>query len=284
MRDAGRCRGVGALLVLSFQVTLLSSAAEASLVAAGPVAVDAGRGFACGLGAGGELYCWGSNSRGQLGIGFTFEVRDVSAPQRVAESLGTFTAVSAGAEHACAIAGGALYCWGANGRGQLGDGTITNRASPVRIGTSVDWTAVSASVTHTCGLRGNALFCWGSNGSGELGIGTFTEQYGPRAVPGSFDSVATGEAHTCAIESGTRSLYCFGNNFVGQLGLSGIESRPSPNLISAAPHTDVDAGGGHTCAIRSDGSLWCSGLNNSGQLGDGTLKHALLFRGCRKRF
>src|SRR2546425_11578886 len=64
-----------------------------------------------------------------------------------------FTAVSASGEFACGLtAAGAAYCWGANDRGQLGDGTTTDRSRPARGGGGVRFAAVTAGPFHTCGL------------------------------------------------------------------------------------------------------------------------------------
>ena len=95
-------------------------------------AVSAGGGHTCGITAAGAAYCWGRNSSGDLGDGTT---TDRLSPALVAAPAGvSFTAVSAGGDHTCGVtAAGAVYCWGSNSRGQLGDGTTTERLTPVRV-------------------------------------------------------------------------------------------------------------------------------------------------------
>jgi len=94
--------------------------------------ISSGGGHTCAVtSTGGELYCWGLNSSGQLGD-LTFTNRGV--PTHVAGNL-TFDAVSAGWDHTCGhgIGGGIIYCWGSNAAGQVGDGTTLNHTIPIRV-------------------------------------------------------------------------------------------------------------------------------------------------------
>src|SRR3989449_9469092 len=83
----------------------------------------------------------------------------------------TFARVSAGGAHTCGVtSGGAAYCWGSKGDGELGDGTTADRLSPVPVAGGVSFAAVSAGFAHTCGVTaGGAAYCWGYNGSGGRG-------------------------------------------------------------------------------------------------------------------
>ncbi|HKE91305.1 MAG TPA: hypothetical protein VKB45_13295 [Gemmatimonadales bacterium] len=95
------------------------------------VTLTAGGEHTCGLTAGGAAYCWGSNSNGQLGNGTIGGSNSAAAP--VGGGL-TFVSLSAGGYHTCGVTpDGAIYCWGANASGQLGDGTQTDRAVPTRV-------------------------------------------------------------------------------------------------------------------------------------------------------
>src|SRR5207244_2374310 len=129
----------------------------------------------CGVAAGGT-YCWGLNDHGQLGDG-TSSNQD-SVAELVRGGL-TFTQVTAGGDqalggsHSCGItAAGAAYCWGSNKLGQLGDGTITDRATPVAVTaqSGVTFTQISAGDRHTCARASDGnIYCWGNAGDGALG-------------------------------------------------------------------------------------------------------------------
>src|SRR5437667_86445 len=169
--------------------------------------MSAGGAGTCGVTAGGAAYCWGSNFSGQLGDGTT---TDRSSPVLVAGSVSFAAVRAAGNAFTCGVtSGGAAYCWGNNIYGQLGDGTTTNRSSPVLVTGGVSFAAVSAGGDggHTCGVpAGGAVSCWGYNGSGQLGDGTTTNRSSPVLVTGgvSFAAVSAGAAGdcTCGVTSG----------------------------------------------------------------------------------
>ncbi len=92
--------------------------------------ITGGTGRTCGLTQGGDAYCWGRNSDGQLGNGST---ANSSIPVAVSGGL-SFMAVAAGDNHTCGLTtSGAVYCWGYNGAGQLGDGSTTSSTIPVAV-------------------------------------------------------------------------------------------------------------------------------------------------------
>jgi alpha-tubulin suppressor-like RCC1 family protein len=96
------------------------------------VSLAAGGAHTCGLTGAGAAYCWGSNSNGQLGNGTIGGMNIAAAP--VSGGI-TFVSLSAGGAHTCGVTpNGAIYCWGGNASGQLGDGTQTDRGAPVRVG------------------------------------------------------------------------------------------------------------------------------------------------------
>src|SRR5438309_3172913 len=120
----------------------------------------------------------------QRGIGYTLAATSgtlVGAASTPFDIRLSFTDVSAGGGHTCGvITAGVAYCWGNNGSGGLGDGTTTDRMSPVAVLGGLSFAAVSAGGSGSCGVRtGGAAYCWGLNSCGQVGEGTVTGQGGP---------------------------------------------------------------------------------------------------------
>jgi alpha-tubulin suppressor-like RCC1 family protein len=238
--------------------------------------VSAGSTGACVVKTDSSLWCWGDNSNGELGDG-TKTLR--AAPVVVTGfSTGGAASVSAGyTYHTCAVkTDGSLWCWGYNWCGQLGDGTKTDRSTPVMVtGFSSGVASVSARGSFTCAVKTDgSLWCWGENYYGQLGDGTITQRLTPVMVTGlssGVAAVATGGEHTCAVKT-DGSLWCWGWNQFGQLGDGTKTNRSTPAVSPglSAGVASVAAGEASTCAVKTDGSLWCWGSNQDGWLGDGT--------------
>jgi cysteine-rich repeat protein len=236
-------------------------------------AVSAGTMHTCAVVEGGTLRCWGSDEWGQLGVGMDIHRM---APVGVAGLGGTVTFLSVGSTHACAVLGtGALRCWGHNWNGQLGDGSVTDRSSPVDVtGLASGVSAVSCGAAHTCALMdGGGVKCWGGNWVSQLGDGTTEERYAPVDVSGLTSgviAVAAGSYHTCAL-IGTGGVRCWGENEDGQLGIGSTMDHSTPqSIIGLSSVTQLAAGGHHTCAVSTGGAMRCWGRNDFGQQGDGT--------------
>ncbi len=251
-----------------------STPVDVTGLTSGVIAVAAGGTHACALTSGGGLKCWGSNEFGQLGDG---SVTSRLAPVDVSGwTLVRSTAVAAGLSHTCALtSAGGVKCWGNNGSGQLGDGTMTSRLTPADVsGLSSGVTAVTAGYQHTCALTtAGGVKCWGFNGDGNLGDGSTTSRLTPVSVSGltsGVSSVSAGGYHTCVVTS-VGGVKCWGFNFPGQLGDATTTSRSTAVAVSglASGVTAVAAGAYYTCALTSVGGVRCWG-SNSGQLGDGT--------------
>jgi alpha-tubulin suppressor-like RCC1 family protein len=233
------------------------------------------RNFSCAM-VGGAAKCWGTNEKGNLGIGQPSSQTPYSAAPSGVSNLGTgVQAVSTGSysSHACALVGGGVRCWGHNVYGQLGDGSLTDRDAPVGVlGLNSGVSGIATGLYHSCALLAGQVQCWGDNSFGELGVST-TDSFSTTpviaAVNGNVQAIALGGYHSCALVGGR--VYCWGNNDSGQLGDGSTSNSQTPVEISGAG-TDVQAiaaGSSHTCAV-SNGSLLCWGSNGNGQLGDGT--------------
>ncbi len=198
------------------------------------VGVSAGAFHTCGIRSGGALYCWGDNAAGQLGDGTTMQR---TSPRREV-TASTWRQVSAsggaGGSHTCAIRNDrALFCWGDNADGQLGDGTNMQRRSPTQEVTHATWRQVSAGSGHTCAIRTDgSLYCWGWNSKGRLGDGTTTSRSQPtqEVTHAQWNQVSAGGGHTCGIQPPGHA-YCWGDNAAGSLGLGssddGVHSTPT---------------------------------------------------------
>ena len=192
---------------------------------------------------------------------------------------------------------GNAYAWGDNSQGQLGNGTTTERHTPVMVpkpaGAPADFTylQVSGGRYHSLALGSDGnVYAWGNNQYGQLGNGTTnTSQKTPVRVktpdrstypdlPEDFTyvQVSAGELHSLALGS-DGNVYAWGNNQYGQLGNGTTSSQKTPVRVKTpadapADFTYVQVSGGywHSLAVGSDGNVYAWGWNSHGQLGDGT--------------
>ena len=202
---------------------------------------------------------------------------DQPTPEIVAsgQSASQFTSITAGDEHTCGLTTGAgVICWGANGDGQVGDGTAFAYRPPVGVATLQRGVqAVVANGGHSCALlSGGGVNCWGGNQAGQLGDGGTSERRVPVAVlglPESATALAVGGSHTCALlQSG--GVACWGGNLRGQLGNGTTIDQKTPVLVPGLGGlvTALAAGANHTCALLQSGAVQCWGDNTNGQVGD----------------
>jgi len=271
--------------------------------------IDVGKSHSCAVITDGSVVCWGSNGSGRLGNNWgprSLQLTPVGGITGLSPAL-TAVSVSLGNEHSCALmVDGTLRCWGANGDGQLGNGSTTNSRvsvqvsgvtgltpprAPVQVsgvtGLSPAATAVSVSTSnnHSCALMANGTVqCWGNNSAGQLGDGTTDNSPVPATVAGitgltlgtTAVNVSAGAFHSCAVMAdGTAK--CWGNNERGQLGDGTTNNSPVPatvtgitGLTPATAAVSVSASNDHSCALMAAGTAKCWGNNERGQLGNGS--------------
>ena len=227
--------------------------------------------------------CWGANGNGQLGDGTSVKRR--TSPVNVAGLAEGVVAVSAGELHTCALTvSGGVKCWGENGNGQLGDGTTTDRSTPVdAVGLTEGVVAISTGTIHTCALTASGgVKCWGRMLLGALsvqeralGTGMARDIKTAEFVDGlttGVIAVSSGTLHTCALTA-SGGAKCWGYNREGQLGDGTKTDSGTPVEVSGLSEgvLSISAGWKHTCVVMSDAAVKCWGWNNGGQIGDGTV-------------
>ena len=243
----------------------------------------------CAIRNDGDLYCWGRNGNGQLGIGNMGSQEDGHWRDRPTKTnnLGSDAiSVSLGEQHTCAVLDtGVLKCWGRNNHGQVGVGGGGDKDAPqtVNVGSGRTTTSVYLGYHHTCAiLDDQSVKCWGRNSNGELGVGSSTSSFNTPQTINSLGtgrhaiSLALGQGFTCALlDDG--SIKCWGADDEGQRGDGGgsgsdISSPPSSAISLPAGRTakQISAGEFHVCALLDDASVVCWGKNAEGQLGDGS--------------
>jgi alpha-tubulin suppressor-like RCC1 family protein len=220
------------------------------------LSVVAGWLHSCGIDTGGVAYCWGDNTRGQLGIGAVDTDTTHKVPAPVVGGL-HFIQLSLGAAHTCGITTDhRAFCWGENFTGQVGNGAAPGDVPvPVQVGAPMHFSYIAAgsdfgvggggsvtpptaggqaSIGHTCALTENGqAWCWGGNGAGQLGNGSTSDSPVPVPVAGSlrFTSLSLGGTESCGRRR--NQIWCWGGNEFGQLGVGTLVNTATPVLVSS---------------------------------------------------
>jgi len=202
----------------------------------------------------GTLWSWGDNTYGGLGLGNTTKY---SSPKQVG-SLTSWQKVTGGTAGYTTLAlktDGTLWGWGANSYGQVGDGTITNRNSPVQIGALTTWSQLSEQQSASLVIKTNGtLWAWGLNYYGQLGLNNASYAYSSPVQVGSlttWSAIAGSKNNTLALQS-NGTLWSWGTNGAGQLGLGNRTQYSSPKQIGALTSWTTIGVGSYQClAIAS---------------------------------
>lgn len=252
----------------------------------------------CGIAGDNDSFCWGWDSRGQLGENADGNNSDELVPSEMDTSALTsgtwFTTISTGGFHGCGITNdNRTFCWGSDQDGQVGDtddGDNFDENIPVAVDVSAlnpgtYFVSVSVGGSHSCGLANdNVAYCWGRDNNGQLGNdAAMVSQDAPVAVSTAtlnpdtyFTSIDAGILQACGIAN-DNVAYCWGNDQNGRLGENGDgDNNPEPlpvpvdtsNLNPGRYFVRIDTNGSHSCGLSNDNLLYCWGWDVNGQLGE----------------
>jgi alpha-tubulin suppressor-like RCC1 family protein len=189
--------------------------------------------------------------------------------------------VSAGGAHTCAVRSDeTAWCWGSNSNGQLGDGSSSSSAKPVRVVGLSGVAQVAADWVHSCAMTTDGdAYCWGENDGMQIGDPKAETSY-PGCVAGGCTepvkvvqlsgvaAIGTGGRHSCAIVASGQP-FCWGFNELGQLGdgkMPNDSASPSP-VVGLGNAVAISGSPWHTCASTKEGKAFCWGDNTDGNLG-----------------
>lgn len=239
--------------------------------------VRIGARHACGLDAGGRLYCWGDDESGQLGLGNGSD--GVIAPSPVGDPSVAWSVLAAGGDHTCAIKNGEVYCWGQNNGGESRGNAGGIQTTPFKVAISPltpvppsGFSQLAAGGEHSCAIGDGQLWCWGDKEA--IGADhSFMERVGTLS---DWTEVSTGKTHTCGVST-SMGILCFGHNDHMQLGQTDGQDRAMPTAPANGQPTGrvplhVLAGAGYTCALLGTaptdtmGELWCWGENGNHEI------------------
>ena len=264
-------------------------------IAAGGQAFDDPNGFSVALGTNGRVYTWGSNKYGQLGIGNTTNSKlPVAVDSSDALSGKTVVSIAAGSRSVLALdSDGFVSSWGGNSQGQLGDGTTSNRSSPVEVdptgalaGKVIKQIAAGYLFSLAVDAAGVA-YAWGGNVFGELGDGTQTGRTTPVAVVSS--GVLSGEKiveikagyHSAVALTDTGKVVAWGYDGDNQAGLDYWPNVKTPQAssftgsLSGQSVTAASFGNGFSIFLDADGVVHGVGYNGSLQVGTASPERVL---------
>ncbi|MBL7501708.1 RCC1 repeat- and reductase domain-containing protein [Frankia sp. CNm7] len=221
----------------------------------------------------GAAVSWGFNELGQLGDG-TLTSRAVPGP--VLGLTDGVVQVETEGYHSVALdSAGAVWTWGSNDGGQLGDGTLDGRTTPFKVVGLDNVVQVAAGYWHTLALRADGtVWQWGSHAEWVAGGGFGDIIPTPEQVPGlkNVRQIAAGGNHDLALRN-DGTVWTWGSNGAGELGDGTFtRSRVPVQVPGLTDVTRVDGGAQHSMTLRADGTVWTWGSNSCGRLGNGSTR------------
>ncbi|MFT3927656.1 MAG: hypothetical protein QM778_34315 [Myxococcales bacterium] len=254
-------------------------------LASGASAIAVGAWHGCAI-VSGVLKCWGNAENYQLGPSAT---SNTNSPINITLPSGYVLDVAAGTGHTCAIVGadqnatsGTLYCWGDNVAGQLGIGSTTASAAPMKTtlrdgeGQEVFASRLAGQGYDACAEAAGKLYCWGSNWGGGTGTGAGEGQVltpKPVDLPGTLRDFVLGGSMGCALVDESvegkleRHVYCWGETAAGSFADATTRSN-TPKYIANAPSDveQISLGVENSVCALSHGLVYCWGNNHGGEL------------------
>lgn len=233
-----------------------------------------------------RIFCWGPDSQGQLGDG-PDQTSTVSTPTAIQMNrIDSWSKVCTGITHSCGIdSNGIAYCWGNDGSGRLGNGSIGGSSTvPSRVVTPsgvTSWSEVSCGNQHTCGIANTGdAYCWGRDTEEQLGDGTgAASQQTPVLVTkpsgvSSWTHIQAGILYSCGIGDNDQA-YCWGTESSGELGSGGgiTDTVSTPTLVtnpSGVTSWKSISAYTFTCGIANTDAAYCWGNDSSARLGNGS--------------
>lgn len=283
---AVKCLGDNDYGQLGNGTTLDSNSSVSALVlTSGVTKIVTGEQHACALKSDGTVYCWGSDYRGQVGNGASFNtctgaIACEKTPVMVTLSASA-TDIAAFYSNTCAILStGALQCWGVNNASQLGNNSTTNATSPVTsLASGVQGVAIGgSSYFESSGTGGficakmsdGTVKCWGDNTLNQLGHSSGSQTSASAAINVSgvsgVSKIVAGEGHACALFDNA-TVKCWGDNYYGEVGAGTSNPTELATLVTTGV-SEIKSGLNHVCVRYSDNSIKCWGRNNKYQLGN----------------
>ena len=215
----------------------------------------------------GELYAWGSNYSGELGIG---NEESQSRPVKVTGISNIEEIYTNGDSSIFAkTKTGEIYAWGDNSNGRLGIGNNEGQNSPVKVTGVSNVEKIYTSYKNTLAkTKTGEIYAWGENDSGQLGIGNNEKQNSPvrvTGIPNVEEIYTNGDSSFVKVKTG--EIYAWGENYSGQLGIGNDECQNSPVKVTGISNVEYIDIEGNKCFVKTlDGKVYVTG-SNYGRLG-----------------